>query len=240
MAIKILKMLGWLAEITLIALGVGRILFSMTTVPGGGAVNPVAGLFSTMPLSLSGFRPALVIVRCGQPKEVSEVEWTGARYADTPTAQVRIWIDAPPERVWQLVSDIESMPAMSQELQSVEWLDGASGPAVGARFAGRNKYPAVGEWTSTSEVIECQPERVFAWAVGDPADPTAVWRFRLAPDGAGTELSQWVQLGPGRSGLSVAIDRMPDKEQEIVFGRLREFERNMTNTLEHIKQRAEN
>ncbi len=40
MAIKILKMLGWLAGITLIALGVGRILFSMTTVPGGGAVNP--------------------------------------------------------------------------------------------------------------------------------------------------------------------------------------------------------
>ena len=48
-----------------------------------------------------------------------------------------------------------------------------------------------------------------------------------------------VQMGPGRSGLSVAIDRMPDKEQKIVFVRMREFERNMTGTLERIKALAE-
>jgi hypothetical protein len=48
-----------------------------------------------------------------------------------------------------------------------------------------------------------------------------------------------MQLGPGRSGLSLAIDQMPDKEQKIVFVRLREFERNMTATLEHIKTLAE-
>ncbi|WP_372346530.1 hypothetical protein [Streptomyces sp. KL116D] len=34
-----------------------------------------------------------------------------------------------------------------------------------------------------------------------------------------------MQLGPGRSGLSFAIDRMPEKEQKIVFVRMREFER---------------
>ena len=28
------------------------------------------------------------------------MEWTGARYADTPTVEPRIWIDAPAERVW--------------------------------------------------------------------------------------------------------------------------------------------
>ena len=28
------------------------------------------------------------------------MEWTGARYADTPTVKARIWIDAPAERVW--------------------------------------------------------------------------------------------------------------------------------------------
>lgn len=36
---RILKVLGWVAGITLIALGVGRVLFSMATIPGGGAVN---------------------------------------------------------------------------------------------------------------------------------------------------------------------------------------------------------
>jgi uncharacterized membrane protein len=167
------------------------------------------------------------------------VEWTGARYADKPTVEVRTWIDAPPERVWSLVGDITLMPAMSEELQSVRWLDGADGPAVGARFVGHSKHEALGEWSTTSHVVECEPERVFAWAVQDPADPSAVWRFRLRPENGGTELSEWMQLGPGRSGLSLAIDRMPDKEQKIVFVRLREFERNIASTLEHIKRRAE-
>lgn len=48
-----------------------------------------------------------------------------------------------------------------------------------------------------------------------------------------------MQLGPGRSGLSYAIDAMPEKEQKIVFVRLREFERNITATLDAIKDLAE-
>lgn len=167
------------------------------------------------------------------------MEWTGARYADGPTVEVRTWIDAPPERVWPLVSDVELMPSTSGELQSAEWLDGATGPAVGARFVGHSRHEAMGEWSATSHVIECEPCRVFAWAVGDPDDASAVWRFRLAAAEGGTELTEWMRMGPGRSGLSRAIDRMPDKEQKIVFVRMREFERNMTSTLEHIKKLAE-
>ena len=167
------------------------------------------------------------------------MEWTGARYADKPTVEVRIWVDAPPARVWELVSDIGLMPSMSSELQSVAWLDGANGPTAGARFTGRSKHEAMGEWETTSYIVEFEPERVFGWAVGDPADPSALWRFRLEPKDGGTELSEWMQLGPARSGLSFAIDRMPDKEQKIVFVRMREFERSITVTLEQIKILAE-
>ena len=63
--------------------------------------------------------------------------------------------------------------------------------------------------------------------------------FRLEAVDGGTELSQRAQLGPARSGLSRAIDEMPDKEQKIVFVRLREFEAGMTSNLEHIKRLAE-
>ncbi len=167
------------------------------------------------------------------------MEWTGQRYADTPTVGVETYIDAPPERVWELVSDIMLMPSISAELQSVEWLDGATGPAVGNRFVGRNAHAAMGEWTTTSYVIECERPRVFAWAVSDPAYPSAVWRFALQPDGGGTVLRQWVQMGPARSGLSYAIDRMPEKEQKIVFVRMREFEAGMTSNLAAIKKLAE-
>jgi len=33
--------------------------------------------------------------------------------------EVQTWIDAPPHRVWEIVSDVELMPTMSSELQSV-------------------------------------------------------------------------------------------------------------------------
>jgi uncharacterized protein YndB with AHSA1/START domain len=167
------------------------------------------------------------------------VEWTGARYADTPTVEASTWIDADPARVWSLVSDIALMPAFSDELKAVEWAEGSDGPRVGARFIGHNKHDAFGQWDSTSQIVACDQPHEFAWAVGEPDDPAAMWRFRLAPRDGGTVLNYWMQMGPGRSGLSVAIESMPDKEQKIVFVRLREFEGAIGNTLAAIKRLAE-
>jgi uncharacterized protein YndB with AHSA1/START domain len=167
------------------------------------------------------------------------MEWTGQVYADCPAVAVETYIGAAPERVWGLVSDIFLMPRLSAELQEVEWLDGVTGPAVGCRFAGRNANAALGSWETVSTVVECDEPRCFAWAVGDPGHPSTTWRFSLRPDGDGTVLEQWMQMGPGRSGLNLAIDAMPDKEAKIVFVRLREHETSMKHNLEVIKQRAE-
>jgi uncharacterized protein YndB with AHSA1/START domain len=168
------------------------------------------------------------------------MEWTGARYADNPTVEVTTWVDAPPDRVWTLVADVTAMPAFSTELQAAEWLDESDEPVVGARFRGRNHHDMLGDWETTSHVVECERPAVFAWSVQGPDDdPMATWRFRLAAKDGGTELTQWVRMGPGRSGLSYAIERMPDKEQKIVFVRMREFEANMIATLAAIKERAE-
>lgn len=167
------------------------------------------------------------------------VEWTGARYADTPTVEASTWIDADPERVWSLVCDIALMPAVSNELQAVEWAEGSDGPRVGARFVGHNEHEAFGQWSTTSQIVACDEPREFAWAVGQPDNPAATWRFRLTPRDGGTTLNYWMQMGPGRSGLSSAIDSMPDKEQKIVFVRMREFEAAIGKTLASIKRLAE-
>ena len=167
------------------------------------------------------------------------MEWTGQVFADTPIAAAEIRIDAPPERVWGMVSDIFLMPQLSSELQEVAWLDGVTGPAVGHRFTGRSAHPAMGEWETVSTVTECDPPHRFAWVVGDPAHQSATWRFTLKPDGAGTLLEQWYQMGPARSGLNIAIDAMPDKEAKIVFVRMREHETAMQHNLAEIKNRAE-
>ncbi|MFR9728410.1 SRPBCC family protein [Saccharopolyspora sp. MS10] len=167
------------------------------------------------------------------------MEWTGARLADQPEAQVRTWIAASPEQVWPVVSDIALLPAASTELRSVQWLDGATGPAVGARFLGHNRNELLGEWTTTSHVVECAPGRAFAWAVQDPANPIATWRFALSPREGGTELAYLVKLGTARSGLSRAISRAPQQERQLVAQRLRDLQRNMITTLEQLKRRAE-
>ena len=167
------------------------------------------------------------------------MEWTGQVYADTPVVAAQTYIEAPPERVWPLVSDIHLMPELSTELQEVSWLDGVTAPALGHRFSGRNANAILGSWETVSTVVACDPPRCFAWAVGDPGHPSATWRFTLRPDGTGTRLEQWYQMGPARSGLNVAIDAMPDKEAKIVFVRLREHETGMKHNLEAIKERAE-
>jgi uncharacterized protein YndB with AHSA1/START domain len=167
------------------------------------------------------------------------MEWTGQVFADSPAIAAQTRIAAPPARVWPLVTDIFLMAKLSSELQEVQWLEGVAGPAVGHRFTGRNANQMLGRWETVSTIVECEEPHRFAWAVGDPGQPACVWRFTLRPDGAGTLLEQWAQMGPGRSGLNLAIDAMPDKEQKIIFVRLREFEAGFQHNLAAIKELAE-
>jgi uncharacterized protein YndB with AHSA1/START domain len=168
-----------------------------------------------------------------------EVDSAGLRLADGPTTEVDVLIDAPVEVVWDLITDINLPARFSGEFRGAEWLDGATGPAVGARFAGTNEHPAIGTWQTTSTVVECETGRCLAYAVQDPERPSASWRLTLEPEGGRTRLRHWVQVGPGPSGLSMAIEARPDKEGRIVANRLNELRGNMTATLQGIKELAE-
>ena len=161
------------------------------------------------------------------------------RYSDCPSTQAEVLIAAPAAVVWALVCDIQLPARFSSEFNGGEWLDGASSPAPGAQFTGRNHHPAIGDWETTSTICEFQPEQVLGWAVGDPDQPSALWRFTLTADGTGTRLTQWMQIGPGPSGISVAIEAMPDKESRILQRRLGEHSANMAATLAGIKEVAE-
>jgi uncharacterized protein YndB with AHSA1/START domain len=161
------------------------------------------------------------------------------RYADCPGAEAETMIAAAPARVWELVSDITLPARFSSELQAAEWKDQTAGPAAGARFTGRSHHPAIGSWETTCTIGPYEPERVFGWAVGDPQHPSARWCFTLAAEGNGTRLRMSMQIGPARSGISFAIDAMPDKESKILRRRLAEHHANMQATLAGIKELAE-
>ncbi|WP_419865052.1 SRPBCC family protein [Candidatus Poriferisodalis sp.] len=159
------------------------------------------------------------------------------KYADGPTANVEVRIDAPPSVVWPLLCDINAPAEFSQEFQGADWVD--DGPSLGATFRGRNEHKVVGGWRSTCTVTAMDHERSFEWIVGDVDYRAARWRFDLEPDGDGSTLRFTAEIGPAPSGLSPAIERMPDREEDIVAKRMGEHSANMRRTVEGYKQLAE-
>src|SRR5688572_21657780 len=90
-------------------------------------------------------------------------------------------IAAPPDRVYDLISDITRMPEWSPECIHCEWTDGATGPSVGARFKARNKGGRGPAWSNKPEVTVADPGREFAFNRQGFAIGSYTWRYRLEP-----------------------------------------------------------
>jgi len=161
------------------------------------------------------------------------------RYRDRPTMEVEERIAADAADLWALVTDIQLPSRFSEELQQVEWLDGATEVAVGNRFRGTNQSVHIGEWQTECVVVEVEPERRWVWEVHGGDNVMATWGFELDPGREDVRVRQWARMGPDPSGLNIAIDSMPEKEGRIIANRLREWQRNMTANLQGIKSLAE-
>ena len=148
-------------------------------------------------------------------------------------AAVTLHMNASPGVVWGLVSDITKMGDYSPEVVEAEWLNGATGPAVGARYRGhvkRNENWPVLYWT-TCEVTECVPGKVFEFAVVMRDRPVNTWRYEFQAVGSGTDVTESFDLG----------DSLVTKIWRPLGGFLRERrnQRDMLRTLERIKAVAE-
>ena len=147
-------------------------------------------------------------------------------------AAVTLHIDAPPEKVWGLVSDITKMGSYSPEVFEAEWLDGATGPAVGARYRGHVKRNERGPtyWT-VCKVTECTPGEVFEFAVVMRDKPVNTWRYEFKAADGGTDVTESFRL----------TDNILTKAFGVLGGQLRtnRNKRDMLRTLERIKVVAE-
>ncbi len=146
---------------------------------------------------------------------------------------VTVHMAAPPDRIWDLVSDVTRIGRYSPETFEAEWLDGATGPSAGARFRGHVKRNGKGPiyWT-TCTVMASEPGREFAFGVGSSDKPLNVWRYRLEPAGDGTDVTEsfelartaplrlyWAVLGwtrgrTNRNGMRTTLERVKAEVEE--------------------------
>ena len=158
-----------------------------------------------------------------------------------PGVTVEVDVDAPAERVWSLVSDISIAAQFSEEFQGAGWAESFDTPELGAQFIGTNQHPKIGEWQTTSTITELVENERFGWAVGtDEVSAAARWRWEIDElHGHRCRLRHTVRLGPGPSGLTPAIEAMPDKETLIIARRQEEHLANMKRCVNGIKALAE-
>ena len=148
-------------------------------------------------------------------------------------ASATLHINATPLAVWTLVSDITQMGKYSPEVFEAEWLNGATGPALGVRYRGHVKRNEIGPtyWT-TCEITECTPGEVFEFAVVMKDKPVNTWRYEFASSvNGGTDVTESFRLP----------DNIFTKLWRPLGGILRERrnQRDMLRTLEKVKLAAE-
>jgi hypothetical protein len=106
-------------------------------------------------------------------------------------------MNASADTVWHLVSDITRIGEFSPETFEAQWLDGASGPALGARFRGHVKRNEMGPtyWT-TCKVTHCEPGADFGFTVVINDHPVNNWRYQIAPVADGVVVTESFAMHP--------------------------------------------
>ncbi|WP_372734804.1 SRPBCC family protein [Nocardioides sp.] len=92
-------------------------------------------------------------------------------------------IEAPPERVWALISDVSQMSDWSPELIGMIPLK-PGGLRVGQWYLGLNRRKAV-VWPTRNVVGQLAPGRSLAW---ETKTSGATWIWEIAADGEGTRV----------------------------------------------------
>ncbi len=148
---------------------------------------------------------------------------------------VNIHIAARPETGYALITDIQQMASFSPELVSCRWLDGATGPAVGARFEAVNKVPASRPWKNRPVVVTHNPPDEFAISRTEPFAGTVVWRYQVQSEESGTHLIESYEVTRPITRLGwLIIEKLfhgDDRRSALRTG--------MIQTLERVKEAAE-
>jgi uncharacterized protein YndB with AHSA1/START domain len=163
-------------------------------------------------------------------------------------AETSLFIDAPPDRIWRLISDVTRMGQWSPITYKCEWVEGSSGPVKGAKFKGYNKMSPARWWT-LCEVTEAEPAKVFEFRTMRVSFPISIgvgeremtrWRYTFEPEGIGTKVTERYEASfvppllsvPEVIARKVGFGKSVDRRREQTY-------RGMDETLQRLKAAAE-
>ena len=171
------------------------------------------------------FRPTLSPVRYGP-------HMAEAHDPRHPGDTVSLRISASPQALYDIVSDPTGMGRLSPECVGGDWVGGATGPAVGAVFKGRNKR-GIARWSTKNRVVAAEPGQVFSF---ETQQSGMRWTYRFEPDGDGTlvtESREGFKARPlvAKVFTAIALGGIDDHDDELREG--------MQATLERLRSVAE-
>ena len=136
-------------------------------------------------------------------------------------------IAASPETLYDIVSDLPRMGDLSPENTGGMWVNGATGPEVGAEFRGTNSR-GTKHWATTAVIERAERGHEFAFRVKVGPVKVARWSYRFEPVDGGTKVTEtwddmrnWMakKAGTVSSGVS---DRLTHNREtmQVTLGNL--------------------
>lgn len=143
-------------------------------------------------------------------------------------------VDASPTALYDVVSDVRRIGEWSPECRRCEWIGGASGPVVGARFKGSNRR-GVARWSTKPRVVVADPGRDFAFVTGHLGRDMTRWSYRFESTTGGTKVTESFEMLRDMPWYF----RLADRLLMGVKDRKADLETNMGETLRRLKAAVE-
>jgi len=148
-----------------------------------------------------------------------------------PTASASVAVNADPDTVYRLITDLSTMAELAEETTRMRWTKGERA-APGAVFRGTNRN-GVRRWTTTCTVTAAEPGRRFAFDVRHTVVPISRWEYDIVATGAGCTVTE--RTWDRRPGWFKGIAGLATGERDRAAANARHIQA----TLERLKGRAE-
>jgi hypothetical protein len=142
------------------------------------------------------------------------------------TGSATISIEASPEQVYAVLSDLGRISEISPECYKAEWERGATGPEVGAAFRGYNER-AGHQWDVGCVVAAADPGKRWAFTVPSDDGRDTLWAYDIVATEAGCDVTESFDA-------PILVD-----EHFLKMGRHPMLLENIATSLANLKQAAE-